>query len=180
MLGLFAILFGFWSSSFTMATSSKTLIADKHATIGKSMIKENRIPDTYLAQYVPSKAEATLNSVTQHQAFLDQKPAVCNPTDIKGNAMVSVGSLDKNEIVDVPFIRYKYSRILLNNHPIESWSSKRGTIEFKSKNRIKNAKLEVEYGSKRVTAVIIACEILGLLGIITGIVIQKRTQSDMI
>jgi len=180
MLGLFAILLGFWSSSFSMSTSSKTLIADKNATIDAAMIRGNRIPDTYLAQYVPSKAEATLDSVTQHQAFLDQKPAICNPTDIKGNAVVSVGSLDKNEIVDVPFIRYKYSKILLNNHPISSWSSKRGTIEFKSKNHIKHSKVQIQYGSKRLFAVIVACEVLGVLGIITGIVIQKRTPSDMI
>jgi len=179
ILGLFAILIGFWSSSFSMSTSSKTLIANKHAIINESMISEKRIPDIYLAQYVPKKAEATLNSVAQHQAFINGKSFVCKPVDNNGTAAVSLGALHKNEVIDMPFIKYKYSKIMLNNHPIQSWSSDRGTIEFKNKKPIKNSELKIQYGSKRLFVVIIACEILGILGIITGIVIQKRTQLDM-
>ncbi len=171
---LLIILFGFWGSSFKTATANKTLIADSHAVITSKMIRENKIPDTYLDQYVPAKSKVSMVGVTQHQALINGKPSVVKPFDNAGHESITLDNLSKNDTVDMPFIKYKYSQVLLNGKPINNYSSKRGTIEFRNPNSLKHAHITINYGSHKLFMTILIFELLGIISIILGLIFRRR------
>ncbi|CAJ1193003.1 hypothetical protein CPR19088_GLDEOEPO_00432 [Companilactobacillus paralimentarius] len=175
IIALLVILFGFWSSSFKVSTTNKTLIADSHAVINNKMIRENRIPDTYLDQYVPAKSKKFMVGVTQHQVLINNQPTVAHPLEKSGCESINLSNLRKNDNVDMPFIKYKYSNVLVNGRPVNNYSSQRGTIEFHNSNRIKHAHITVDYGSHKLFATIIVCELLGLISIIAGIIFKNKS-----
>ncbi len=167
------LMMGIWFGSFKSATNH-TMISDSHGVIDTAMINEDRIPDSYLNQYVPKETLNYLSSVTEHQMYINDKVVKAVPYDNRDTAVLKINKLQKGDDINLPIIRYRLTRVSVNGRPVPFWTSTRGTIEFKVKQSSRNNRIVVSYGSSRLYAGLICLTILGFLIIAGDILLQKR------
>ena len=162
-----------WFGSFKSATNH-TMISDPHGVIDTAMIDEDRIPDSYLNQYVPKETLNYLSSVTEHQMYINDKVVKAVPRDNRDTAVLKINKLQKGDDINLPIIRYRLTRVSVNRRPVPFWTSTRGTIEFKVKQSSRNNRVVVSYGSGKLYAGLVCLTILGFLIIAGDIFLQKR------
>lgn len=162
-----------WFGSFKSATNH-TMISDPHGVIDTAMIDEDRIPDSYLNQYVPKETLNYLSSVTEHQMYINDKVVKAVPRDNRDTAVLKINKLQKGDDINLPIIRYRLTRVSVNGRPVPFWTSTRGTIEFKVKQSSRNNRVVVSYGSGKLYAGLVCLTILGFLIIVGDIFLQKR------
>jgi len=162
-----------WFGSFKSATNH-TMISDPHGVIDTAMIDEDRIPDSYLNQYVPKETLNYLSSVTEHQMYINDKVVKAVPRDNRDTAVLKINKLQKGDDINLPIIRYRLTRVSVNGRPVPFWTSTRGTIEFKVKQSSRINRIVVSYGSSKLYAGLICLTILGFLIIVGDIFLQKR------
>lgn len=162
-----------WFGSFKSATIH-TMISDPHGVIDTAMIDEDRIPDSYLNQYVPKETLNYLSSVTEHQMYINDKVVKAVPRDNRDTAVLKINKLQKGDDINLPIIRYRLTRVSVNGRPVPFWTSTRGTIEFKVKQSSRNNRVVVSYGSGKLYAGLVCLTILGFLIIVGDIFLQKR------
>ncbi|WP_338215735.1 hypothetical protein [Companilactobacillus muriivasis] len=167
------LMMGIWLSSFKSATNH-TMISDPHGVIDTAMINEDRIPDSYLNQYVPKETLNYLSSVTEHQMYINNKVVKAVPHDDRDTAVLKINKLQKGDDINLPIIRYRLTRVSVNGRPVPFWTSTRGTIEFKVKQSSRSNRIVVSYGSGKLYAGLICLTILGFLIIAGDIFLQKR------
>ncbi|MFC6176646.1 hypothetical protein ACFQAV_07320 [Companilactobacillus huachuanensis] len=168
-----ALMLGIWVGSFRAATIN-TMISDRHGMIDSKMIKEDRIPDSYLNQYVPKETLNYLDSVTKHQMYINNKVITAVPRDNHGTSVVKVKKLRQGDDVNLPMIRYRLSHVSVNGNPVPFWKSTRGTIEFKVKQSGYKNRVVISYGSNKLYAGLVCLTILGFLIILGDIFLQRR------
>lgn len=164
---------GIWFASFKSATNH-TMISDPRGVIDTAMINEDRIPDSYLNQYVPKETLNYLSSVTEHQMYINDKVVKAVPHDDRDTAVLKINKLQKGDDINLPVIRYRLTRVSVNGRPVPFWTSTRGTIEFKVKQSSRNNRIVVSYGSSKLYAGLVCLTILGFLIIAGDIFLQKR------
>jgi len=167
------LMIGIWFGSFKSATNH-TMISDPHGVIDTAMINEDRIPDSYLNQYVPKETLNYLSSVTEHQMYINDKVVKAVPHDDRDTAVLKINKLQKGDDINLPIIRYRLTRVSVNGRPVPFWTSTRGTIEFKVKQSSRNNRVVVSYGSSKLYAGLICLTILGFLIIAGDIFLHKR------
>jgi len=164
---------GIWLGSFKSATNH-TMISDPHGVIDTAMINEDRIPDSYLNQYVPKETLNYLSSVTEHQMYINDKIVKAVPHDKRDTAVLKINKLQKGDDINLPIIRYRLTRVSVNGRPVPFWTSTRGTIEFKVRQSSRNNRIVVSYGSSKLYAGLACLTILGFLIITGDVFLQKR------
>ncbi|ALB29760.1 hypothetical protein [Companilactobacillus heilongjiangensis] len=167
------LMMGIWFCSFKSATNH-TMISDPHGVIDTAMINEDRIPDSYLNQYVPKETLNYLSSVIEHQMYINDKVVKAVPHDNRDTAVLKINKLQKGDDINLPIIRYRLTRVSVNGRPVPFWTSTRGTIEFKAKQSSRNNRIVVSYGSSKLYAGLICLTILGFLIIAGDVFLQKR------
>lgn len=167
------LILGVWLGSFLSATN-KSMISDPKGMISQTMISEDRIPDSYLNQYVPKETLNYLSSVTEHQIYINNKVLKRIPKDNNGTSVIDLNNLKKNDLINLPMIRYRFSHVSVNGKAVHFWKSTRGTIEFKIKQQSKHNRIVVSYGSRKLNISLLILTVFGWLFIALDIFIQKR------
>lgn len=167
------LMFGVWFGSFKMATTN-SLISDPKGMIDNSMIKEDRIPDSYLNQYVPKETLNYLSSVTEHQMYINNKIVTAVPRDNRDTGVIDVKNLRQGDDVNLPVIRYRLTRVSVNGKPVPFWTSTRGTIEFNVKQSSRHNRIVISYGSKKLYAGLACLTIVGFLVIVVDVFLRRR------
>lgn len=167
------LMFGIWFGSFKMATTN-SMISDPKGMIDSSMIKEDRIPDSYLNQYVPKETLNYLSSVTEHQMYVNEKVITAYPRDDRDTGVMNIENLRQGDDVNLPVIRYRLTRVTVNGQPVPFWTSTRGTIEFHAKQNSRHNRIVISYGSKKLYAGLVCLSVIGFLIIWIDIFIQRR------
>lgn len=167
------LMFGIWFGSFKMATTN-SMISDPKGMIDSSMIKEDRIPDSYLNQYVPKETLNYLSSVTEHQMYVNEKVITAYPRDDRDTGVMNIENLRQGDDVNLPVIRYRLTRVTVNGQSVPFWTSTRGTIEFHAKQNSRHNRIVISYGSKKLYAGLFCLTVIGFLIIWIDIFIQRR------
>lgn len=133
-----------WGISFKSALVD-SYISDTKFTINQKMIQQNQIPENYLEQYVPSKAQGELPTIEQHILLVDghklrQKPRKKNQENI-----FTLQHVKKDNIIDLPYIAYRYTNVLVNGQKVDLIKSKRGTVCFQVPQDFNHLKIEISY-----------------------------------
>lgn len=176
---LTALMFGLWFNSFKLATDH-TLISDNHASIDTAMIRNNKVPDPYVYQYVPQKAEKSLLTVKQHQMFVGNKEQSVIPENVKGNSLIYANNVKKGQRVDLPIIKYKLTHVYVDNEPVAVYSGRRGTANFVAKHSQRKCHILITYGSKMLYDRLLVLTGVGFLIILLSIIKQQREMKRLV
>lgn len=156
------LMFGIWFGSFKMATTN-SMISDPKGMIDSAMINEDRIPDSYLNQYVPKETLNYLSSVTEHQMYINNKIVTAMPRDERDTGVMNVKNLKQGDDVNLPVIRYRLTKVSVNGKPVPFWTSTRGTIEFNIKQSSRHNRIVISYGSRKLYAGLACLTVVGFL-----------------
>ncbi|MFH5811247.1 hypothetical protein [Companilactobacillus sp. FL22-1] len=164
-----------WLGSFLTAIKGE-MLSDPKQVISQSMIQKNQIPESLPNQYVyqPKETVKYLYSVLDHQIFINRKVVRKTPKADRGTNVINLDKLKKNEVINLPMIRYRFSNVSVNGKTVHFWKSARGTIEFKIKQQSKNNRIVVSYGSRKLNISLLILTVFGWLFIVLDIFIQKR------
>lgn len=138
---------GLWTASIQNAYPN-SLLSKSQLIIDQRMINEDRIPDSYLAQYVPVREQKQIDSVEKHDVWVGNKKSVQIPrVDYKGNYF-TFRHIRKNTKIDLPYVKYKYTNANIYGRPVTTNYSKRGSVEIIAPRNYNTMRIELSYGNR--------------------------------
>lgn len=139
---------GLWMVSIRLALDSPSIPSPK-LIITQKMINENLIPDTYLTQYIPKKSLAKFDTVSQHQVFVNGEQSVQVPAVVGNGNDFYFENVKKGSIIDLPYVRYKYTKAFVNGKSVPVWNSQRGSVELRVPENTKHLTIHLTYQNRK-------------------------------
>ena len=138
---------GLWYSSIQKAYPH-SLLSKPQLIITKKMLNEDKLPETYVNQYMPSRAAAEMERVQHHEVNLNQKIIAQVPAVEKHGNVFTFDNIKKGDVIDLPSIRYKYTHAKLNGKNVPISFSKRGTVQIVAPRNYTHLKINLSYGNR--------------------------------
>lgn len=135
---------GLWYHSFNRALVG-SYISQKNLLITEEMADKGRIPENYLDQYVPKKSQDDLIKIEQHEGYINDKIFNQIPGIQNGKNYFEIKNVKKGDVLDLPYIRYRFTRILLNDELGQLLPSKRGTVKFVAPKNFDKLRIQISY-----------------------------------
>ncbi|HIY92760.1 hypothetical protein [Companilactobacillus sp. HBUAS56275] len=135
---------GLWYHSFNRALVG-SYISQKNLLITEEMADKGRIPENYLDQYVPKKSQDDLTKIEQHEGYINDKTFNQIPGIQNGKNYFEIKNVKKGDVLDLPYIRYRFTRILLNDEVGQLLPSKRGTVKFVAPKNFDKLRIQISY-----------------------------------
>jgi len=159
---------GLWMSSIASAYP-KSLLSKSDLIITKKMIETNKIPDSYVDQYVPTKGTVDLPSIIQHKLIVDGAPTIQTPVEIDHGNDFYLYQVKKGDKIDLPYVRYKYTKAMIDGKEINVENSSRGSVQVIAPNSAESVTVHLSYGNRPLFAVATGLSVLTwlLLGLTT-------------
>ncbi|WP_119318001.1 hypothetical protein [Companilactobacillus formosensis] len=148
-----------WESSIING-SRGVLLSSPKLDITQKMVNENKVPSTNLPQYIPDVGQSNLELALAHQIFINNKLSVQVPTIKNHSDEFYVGNIKKNDKIDLPFVKYKYTKAQINGQKVPITTSKRGFVELIAPKDIKSATINLSYSNYNL---FMCAEILSIL-----------------
>lgn len=145
LVSLFAA--GLWYSSIQNAYPH-SLLSKSELVITKKMITENKIPETYVDQYVPIRSIPNLERIKRHEVNLNQRIIAEVPIVEKHGNVFTFDNIKKGDVIDLPYIRYKYTHAKLNGKNVPISFSRRGTVQIIAPRNYTHLKINLSYGNR--------------------------------
>ena len=152
VLGVLTIINGgLWMQSVNYGASGEVLASPK-SYISQKMINDNAIPDSYLTQYIPVVGLAKADTVIQHQLFVNDQQSIQIPA-VKGHTNeFYLDNIKKGDKIDLPYVRYKYTKANFNGHKVSISLSKRGSVQVIAPKTAKKVVIQLSYGNRKLFA----------------------------
>ncbi|WP_201306972.1 hypothetical protein [Companilactobacillus farciminis] len=142
---------GLWMQSVNYGASGEVLASPK-SYISQKMINDNAIPDSYLTQYIPVVGLSKADTVIQHQLFVNDQQSIQIPA-VKGHTNeFYLDNIKKGDKVDLPYVRYKYTKANFNGHKVSISLSKRGSVQVIAPKTAKKVVIQLSYGNRKLFA----------------------------
>lgn len=138
---------GLWMMSVNYGANG-VLLASPKIYLDQKMIDDDAIPDTFLSQYVPVTGLQKVDSVISHQLFINDKMSVQVPTVKDHSNDFYVDNVKKGDKIDLPFVKYKYTKAKFNGQKVPITMSKRGFVEVTVPKTTKSATINLSYGNR--------------------------------
>lgn len=148
-----------WENSIING-SKGVLLASPKLEITQKMVNENRVPSTNLLQYIPDAMQSSFELALAHQIFINKKSSVQIPTIKNHSDEFYVGNIKRNDKIDLPFVKYKYTKAQINGQKVPITMSKRGFVELIVPKDTKSATINLSYGNHNL---FMCAEILSIL-----------------
>lgn len=148
-----------WESSIINGNKG-VLLASPKLDITQKMVNENRVPSTNLLQYIPDAMQSSFELALAHQIFINKKSSVQIPTIKNHSDEFYVGNIKRNDKIDLPFVKYKYTKAQINGQKVPITMSKRGFVELIVPKDTKSATINLSYGNHNL---FMCAEILSIL-----------------
>lgn len=136
-----------WGSSIINGAKG-VLLASPKLYITQKMINEGRVPSTNLPQYIPDAMLPNLESILAHQVLINDKMSVQVPTVKDHSNDFYVDNVKKGDKIDLPFVKYKYTKAKFNGQKVPITMSKRGFVEVTVPKTTKSATINLSYGNR--------------------------------
>ncbi|GAQ01578.1 hypothetical protein NBRC111452_1390 [Companilactobacillus farciminis] len=152
VLGVLTIINGgLWMQSVNYGASGEVLASPK-SYISQKMINDNAIPDSYLTQYIPVVGLSKADTVIQHQLFVNDQQSIQIPA-VKGHTNeFYLDNIKKGDKIDLPYVRYKYTKANFNGHKVSISLSKRGSVQVIAPKTAKKVVIQLSYGNRKLFA----------------------------
>ncbi|WP_334351726.1 hypothetical protein [Companilactobacillus sp. HBUAS56257] len=166
---------GLWGMSFKSALVD-SYIADDNLVISQKMIQEKKIPENYLEQYVPRNAQDKLSTIEGHVLMIDGNKSHQKPQKNQQENVFILKDVKKDNIIDLPYIAYRYTHVLVNGQRVNLIKSKRGTVRFQVPQDYHRLKIEITYLFPMNRVIMIISLVTWLYVIAT--LIYEKTQNE--
>lgn len=163
---------GLWLTTIDL-TAKTSLVSSAKLVIDQKRINEGNIPDTYLAQYVPVTGQKELDSVVQHQVFLNGKVSNQAPLPVDKGSNFTFTDIKKGDKLDLPFVRYKYTKASLNGKSVPITLSKRGSVMIKAPKDYDRLTIHLTYGNRKLFGFAMIVTIISWFIILFGTPVEK-------
>lgn len=152
VLGLLTIINGgLWMQSVNYGASGEVLASPK-SYISQKMINDNAIPDSYLTQYIPVTGLAKADTVIQHQLFVNDQQSIQIPAVNGHTNEFYLDNIEKGDKIDLPYVRYKYTKATFNGQKVPISLSKRGSVQVIAPKKAKRVVIQLSYGNRKLFA----------------------------
>ena len=138
------ILCSFWVSSANIAKNQE-YINNQYRTLTERQVKTDNFYEDYYEQYSPKAAGKNIKSTAWNIGQINNDPVVFHPQTKGDSIVIHIGEQPKNSKIELPIIRYKNTRVSLNNKKIEFTTSKNGTVQVNTKHKMKHLTFKVTY-----------------------------------
>lgn len=140
-----------WMMSINYGASGKVLASPK-SYISQKMIKDDAIPDSYLAQYIPVSGLPRADTVIQHQLIVNDQLSVQVPA-VKGHTNeFYLDNIKKGDKINLPYVRYKYTKAKFNDQKVPISLSERGSVQITAPKAAKRVVIQLSYGNRSLFA----------------------------
>lgn len=143
---------GLWMNSISRSSGKR--LGNPQAGITEEMIKNNKIIDTYLEQYVPKNSQKMLYTMTKHQININGSSMIQKPKAVGDGNDFYITNVKKGDVIDLPFVRYKYTKAKFNNKQVPIGLSNRGSVQIIAPNNAKSVTIRMSYGNQRLSNII--------------------------
>lgn len=138
---------GLWYSSISNAYPH-SLLSKPELIITQKMIADNKVPESYIDQYVPVRATKQLENIKHHEVNINDKIIAQIPTNDNHRNVYTLQGIKKGDVIDLPYIRYKYTQAKVNGRRVPITFSKRGTVQMIAKHNYSEMRISLSYGDK--------------------------------
>lgn len=156
---------GLWMNSIS-SSSDNHLLSKPNLVITKKMINKNKIPNSYLEQYIPKKSQMLLYTMIQHQIYVNDNVLVQRPKVVNSGNDFYISSIKKGDVIDLPFVHYKFTNAEFNGKSVPIKFSKRGSVQIIAPKSSSKVTIHMTYGNKMLFRCIFILTILGWIWMI--------------
>lgn len=133
-----------WYSSFNKSLVN-SFISQDNLVITEKMVNRHNIPENYLDQYIPKKVQKYLPEIKQHLGYINGKKFLQIPGIRNSTNYFELANIKKGDVVDLPYVRYRFTKIRLNGSVEDLLPSKRGTVRFVAPTDFNKLKIQINY-----------------------------------
>lgn len=172
--GMFIVInCGLWSISFNSSVH-KTLLSRDDLVITNKMIRENKVPDSYLEQYIPKNAQSHLDDVVNHNLEINGEVKQVKPKISQEGNVYTLRNIDKGDIIDIPVTYYKGTVVETGNRRVPVYRNKKGSSEIIAPKDHDKLVLVTSYQNNKVYLAIVLVTILSWIIIIIPRSLYKK------
>lgn len=140
---------GCWYSSIASAYPN-SLLSKSELIINSKMIAADKVPDSYLEQYVPSIGQKDIDQVKKHVIKINVHESAQIPRTNHNGNFFTLKNVKKGDKIDLPYIKYKYTQARIYGRRVSISPSKRGTVQLVAKHNYANLRINLSYGSRNI------------------------------
>lgn len=161
-----------WGSSINNSLNS--LLTDKKSIITNKMIEKKLIPDSYLQQYIPNKAQSDFPNMVQHIVLLNNKKIIQVPV-VKGHSnYFKIKNVKESSKIILPVVRYKYTKVIFEGKNVRLDKRKDGILSFKAPYNKKSATIKVSYWNGRLFTINSILSLMSFIYIILSYSLEEK------
>lgn len=172
---LFCVTFicgGLWTNSITNAAQGQ-LLQNPKTRITRKMIRDDKIPNSYLEQYVPKTGQAMLYTMTQHKINVNDKTYTQEPIENNHGNDFYLTDIKKGDVIDLPYVRYKYTKANFNGQSVPVQLSKRGSVQIIAPKDAAEVTIHMHYGNRKLFGLALVISTLAWIWLICSSMIVK-------
>ena len=150
---------GLWYSSIQNAYPN-TLLSRSQLVIDNNTVSSNRVPDPFPGQYLPKRAADNLNQINNHMVKVNGRKFVQIPEEEHNGNSFTLEGIKKGDVIDLPYIRYKYTQASIYGRKVPISFSKRRTVQLVAKHNYANLRINLSYGSRNLFTLVTSLSVL--------------------
>lgn len=180
LAGMFIVInCSLWSISFNKSIDN-TLISRSDLVITNKMINQGTIPDSYLEQYIPKSAQASIMEIEQHVAIINGKKLNLKPSITPEGNQYELSNLKQGSTIDLPVAYYHGTTAKINDKRIAIHKSARGGIRWTADRNYKKVAITTTYEDKKVSWVVMIVSVLTWIYLIIPQKFRKKLNNSWI
>ncbi|WP_238334052.1 hypothetical protein, partial [Companilactobacillus halodurans] len=168
----FPICGGLWTNSITNAAQGQ-LLQNPKTRITRKMIRDDKIPNSYLEQYVPKTGQAMLYTMTQHKIKVNDKTYTQEPIENNHGNDFYLTDIKKGDVIDLPYVRYKYTKANFNGQSVPVQLSKRGSVQIIAPKDAAEVTVHMYYGNRKLFGLALVISTLAWIWLVFSSMIVK-------
>lgn len=171
-----AVTGGLWMYSIINGQHS-ILLASKSRVVSQKMIKKG-IEDTYLEQYVPKDGQEMLYTVKNHLVDINGSQSNQTPVAIDNGNDFYFADVKKGDVINLPYVRYKYTKAQLNGQEVPVEKSNRATAQVVAPENYQQLTVHMSYGDRKLSFIIFFVSLVTWVWVLFGPVITKYRKTN--
>lgn len=166
------VMLGLWTTSVNGALHKNYLTASDQV-VNKTSITGKHIYEGYYEQYSPAKAQSYIKDIENHVGYLNTDKTVMVARPNNQYIQIKLTNLKAGTRVDLPIVKYRYSTVMINGKSQKLFSSKRGTVSFKTTQEYSKAKINVGYRTSTLAWVSLVVSALTWIWLLLELIFKK-------
>lgn len=138
---------GFWAESIDYASKGEYLATPRLTSL-KNLSDVDAFPQIYLNQYVPKKSLSEISTFWDHLIYINGIQTQQVPTSSEDGSDFYLTDIKEADLIDLPMVRYKYSRATFNGKEVKVKSSGRGSVQIVAPSNATNVTVHISYGNR--------------------------------